>query len=45
MLARSADESVRIASALAGLGVCRTVRRAHGPVTGARAVSGEDTVG
>jgi 4-diphosphocytidyl-2-C-methyl-D-erythritol kinase len=38
MLARSADESVRIASALSGLGVCRTVRRAQGPVTGARIV-------
>jgi 4-diphosphocytidyl-2-C-methyl-D-erythritol kinase len=45
MLARSADESVRIASALAGLGVCRTVRRAHGPVAGARVLSGEDTAG
>jgi 4-diphosphocytidyl-2-C-methyl-D-erythritol kinase len=38
MLARSANESVRIASALSGLGVCRTVRRAQGPVTGARIV-------
>ena len=38
MLARSAEESVRIASALSGLGVCRTVRRAHGPVPGARVV-------
>ena len=38
LLARSAGESVRIASALAGLGVCRSVRRAQGPVTGARVV-------
>ena len=30
-----AHESVRIASALAGSGVCRTVRRADGPVPGA----------
>jgi 4-diphosphocytidyl-2-C-methyl-D-erythritol kinase len=41
MLARSANESIRIASALSGLGVCRTVRRAHGPVTGARVVVGD----
>jgi 4-diphosphocytidyl-2-C-methyl-D-erythritol kinase len=41
MLARSSAESVRIASALAGLGVCRTVRRATGPVSGARVVTGE----
>ncbi len=38
LLARSADESVAIASALPGFGVCRTVRRAHGPVPGARAL-------
>jgi 4-diphosphocytidyl-2-C-methyl-D-erythritol kinase len=44
MLARSANESVRIASALAGLGVCRTVRRAHGPVVGARVVPGDGDV-
>lgn len=41
LLARSAAESVRIASSLAGLGVCRTVRRADGPVGGARVVTGE----
>jgi 4-diphosphocytidyl-2-C-methyl-D-erythritol kinase len=41
LLARSSPESVRIASALAGLGVCRTVRRADGAVTGARVVTGE----
>jgi 4-diphosphocytidyl-2-C-methyl-D-erythritol kinase len=39
MLARSADESVHIASALSGLAVCRTVRRATGPVPGARIVT------
>jgi 4-diphosphocytidyl-2-C-methyl-D-erythritol kinase len=41
LLARSSAESVRIASSLAGLGVCRTVRRATGAVTGARVVTGE----
>ena len=43
LLARSASESVRIASALAGLGVCRSVRRAQGPVTGARVVPSDET--
>lgn len=38
LLARSANESVRIASALSGMGLCRTVRRASGPVVGARVV-------
>jgi 4-diphosphocytidyl-2-C-methyl-D-erythritol kinase len=38
MLARSANESVRIASALSGMGLCRTVRRAQGPVPGARVI-------
>ena len=42
MLARSAEESVRIASALSGMDVCRTVRRAHGPVPGARVVTDAD---
>ena len=40
LLARSSPESVRIASALSGLGVCRTVRRVDGPVVGARVVTG-----
>jgi 4-diphosphocytidyl-2-C-methyl-D-erythritol kinase len=40
LLARTADDSVRIASALSGLAVCRTVRRATGPVAGARVVPG-----
>lgn len=35
-LARDATDATRIAGALAGLGVCRTVRRAQGPVAGAR---------
>ena len=38
LLARTADDSVRIASTLSGLAVCRTVRRATGPVAGARVV-------
>ena len=42
MLARSSEESVRIASSLSGMDVCRTVRRAHGPVPGARIVPTED---
>ena len=42
MLARSAEDSVRIASALSGMDVCRTVRRAHGPVPGARVVVDDD---
>ncbi|MDQ1703884.1 MAG: 4-diphosphocytidyl-2-C-methyl-D-erythritol kinase [Frankiaceae bacterium] len=45
LLARSSEESVRIASSLAGLGVCRTVRRAHGPVAGARVVPADSTTG
>jgi 4-diphosphocytidyl-2-C-methyl-D-erythritol kinase len=39
MLARTAEDSVRIASSLIGMDVCRTVRRAHGPVPGARIVT------
>ena len=39
MLARTAEDSVRIASSLSGMAVCRTVRRAHGPVPGARIVT------
>ena len=41
LLARSATESVRLASALAGMGLCRTVRRVDGPVAGARVVTGD----
>jgi len=39
MLARTAEDSVRIASSLSGMDVCRTVRRAHGPVPGARIIT------
>jgi 4-diphosphocytidyl-2-C-methyl-D-erythritol kinase len=35
-LCRSEDESIRVAAALAGAGVCRSTRRVHGPVAGAR---------
>jgi 4-diphosphocytidyl-2-C-methyl-D-erythritol kinase len=35
------DAAVRVAAELAGAGVCRTVRVAHGPVPGARVVDGE----
>lgn len=38
-LCRTATESVALAASLAGMGVCRAVRRAHGPVAGARVVS------
>jgi 4-diphosphocytidyl-2-C-methyl-D-erythritol kinase len=39
-LATDADHAVDLAARLAGHGVCRTVRTAHGPVPGARVVSG-----
>jgi 4-diphosphocytidyl-2-C-methyl-D-erythritol kinase len=39
LLARTPGDAVRIASALAGYDVCRTVRRASGAVPGARIVS------
>ncbi len=38
-LTRDAGDATRVAAALAGQGVCRTVRRAHGPVVGARVVT------
>jgi 4-diphosphocytidyl-2-C-methyl-D-erythritol kinase len=40
LLAPNASEGIRIASALAGYDVCRTVRRATGPVPGARVLAG-----
>jgi 4-diphosphocytidyl-2-C-methyl-D-erythritol kinase len=40
-LARSRETAVRLAASLAGAGVCRTVRVAHGPVAGARIVDPE----
>jgi 4-diphosphocytidyl-2-C-methyl-D-erythritol kinase len=39
-LASDADHAVDVAARLSGLGVCRTVRTAYGPVPGARVVSG-----
>lgn len=41
LLAPNAGEAIRIASALAGYDVCRAVRRATGPVPGARIISPE----
>jgi 4-diphosphocytidyl-2-C-methyl-D-erythritol kinase len=41
-LARNAAESVALAASLAGMGVCRAVRRAHGPVSGARVTVASD---
>jgi 4-diphosphocytidyl-2-C-methyl-D-erythritol kinase len=40
-LARSREAAVRLAAALAGAGVCRTVRVGYGPVAGARVVTPE----
>lgn len=37
-LARSTEDAVHIASTLSGMALCRGVRRAHGPVPGARVV-------
>jgi 4-diphosphocytidyl-2-C-methyl-D-erythritol kinase len=42
-LCADAEAAVRVAAALAGAGVCRTVRVAQGPVPGARVVGGEDS--
>ena len=41
-LSRSREAAVRLAAALAGAGVCRTVRIAYGPVPGARVVTDEE---
>jgi 4-diphosphocytidyl-2-C-methyl-D-erythritol kinase len=38
MLARNQSHATTIAAELAGMDVCKTVRRAHGPVAGARLV-------
>lgn len=40
-LCADADAAVRVAAELAGVGVCRTVRVAHGPVPGARVIDGD----
>ncbi|AUS78349.1 4-(cytidine 5'-diphospho)-2-C-methyl-D-erythritol kinase [Actinoalloteichus sp. AHMU CJ021] len=42
-LCTDGDSAVRVAAELSGVGVCRTVRVAHGPVPGARVVSSEDS--
>jgi 4-diphosphocytidyl-2-C-methyl-D-erythritol kinase len=42
-LCANGDAAVRVAAELAGAGVCRTVRVAHGPVPGARIVGGDET--
>lgn len=39
LLARSAGDAIALAASLAGAGVCRAVRRAAGPVPGARVVA------
>ncbi|HEV2778100.1 MAG TPA: 4-(cytidine 5'-diphospho)-2-C-methyl-D-erythritol kinase [Actinophytocola sp.] len=41
-LCQDADAALRVAAELAGAGVCRTVRVAHGPVPGARVIGGDD---
>jgi 4-diphosphocytidyl-2-C-methyl-D-erythritol kinase len=42
-LCSDADAALRVAAELAGAGVCRTVRVAHGPVPGARAIGHDET--
>jgi 4-diphosphocytidyl-2-C-methyl-D-erythritol kinase len=42
-LCADGESAVQVAASLAGAGVCRTVRVAHGPVPGARIVGGEET--
>ncbi|MDQ3403807.1 MAG: 4-(cytidine 5'-diphospho)-2-C-methyl-D-erythritol kinase [Actinomycetota bacterium] len=41
-LCQDAESALRVAAELSGAGVCRTVRVAHGPVPGARVVSGDE---
>jgi 4-diphosphocytidyl-2-C-methyl-D-erythritol kinase len=41
-LCEDGDTALRVAAELAGAGVCRTVRVAHGPVPGARVVDGDE---
>jgi 4-diphosphocytidyl-2-C-methyl-D-erythritol kinase len=45
LLARDSDHATALAARLAGQGVCRTVRRAYGPVGGARLVDGPEPAG
>jgi 4-diphosphocytidyl-2-C-methyl-D-erythritol kinase len=42
-LCSDADAAVRVAAELSGVGVCRSVRVASGPVPGARIVGGDET--
>lgn len=42
-LCADADAAVDVAAQLSGVGVCRTLRVAHGPVPGARVVGGDDS--
>ncbi|OLT09262.1 4-(cytidine 5'-diphospho)-2-C-methyl-D-erythritol kinase [Pseudonocardia sp. CNS-139] len=42
-LCTSAESAIDVAAELAGVGVCRTVRVAHGPVPGARVVEQPDS--
>jgi 4-diphosphocytidyl-2-C-methyl-D-erythritol kinase len=44
-LCASADAALDVATELAGVGVCRTVRVAHGPVPGARVVDAHEQPG
>lgn len=44
-LCSDADSAVEVATELAGMGVCRTVRVAHGPAGGARIVDTSETGG
>ncbi|MFD4676797.1 4-(cytidine 5'-diphospho)-2-C-methyl-D-erythritol kinase [Lentzea sp. NPDC058450] len=41
-LCEDGDAAVKVAAELAGAGVCRTVRVAHGPVPGARVITTEE---
>lgn len=41
-LCADADTALQVAAELAGAGVCRTVRVAHGPVPGARVIGGNE---
>lgn len=41
-LARTREAAIRLAAALSGAGVCRTVRVVYGPVSGARVVTGDE---
>jgi 4-diphosphocytidyl-2-C-methyl-D-erythritol kinase len=44
-LCADGDAAIEVATELAGVGVCRTVRVAHGPVPGARVVEHQDPPG